>query len=328
VLKRSSGDADRRQVEGPVIETRQLSRRFNQLQALDDLTMAVQPGEVVALLGPNGAGKTTTMRLLNGVLRPDSGSASVLGLDPTRDGDAVRRRTGVLTEHAGLEERLTVEENLLFTGRVRNMAPARLRQQTDDLLERVGMADRAKDLVRGMSTGQRKRIALARALLDEPEVLLLDEPTSGLDPAATREVVDFIADLAAQGTSVLLCTHFLGEAGRLASRMAVLWQGRLRAFGTPTELSDALWHGLRVDVEIDVAEHARAIDVLTNLAGVLHVEASKNSLSLVVPDRSAVPVLLHQMHREGFDVFAATPHTPSLEDVYFAVISGIEGAPA
>ena len=311
-------------MEGLAIETVGLGRRFDQLVALADLNLTVQPGEVVALLGPNGAGKTTTMRLLNGVLQPDAGQARVLGMDPSTNGDGVRKRTGVLTEHAGLEERLTARENLIFTGRVRNIEPRRLERQTDALLERLGMADRANDLIRGMSTGQRKRVALARALLDDPDVLLLDEPTSGLDPAATREVVDLIADLAAQGTTVLLCTHFLGEAGRLAHRMAVLWRGRMRAFGTPEELSTSLWSGLRVELEVDLSAQARAIEALTQLASVLHVEAARSGLSLVVPARDAVPSVLNELHHEGIAVFSATPQTPSLEDVYFAVIAGID----
>jgi ABC-2 type transport system ATP-binding protein len=317
-------NADRSEVEGLAIETTGLSRRFKHLIALEDLNLTVNPGEVVALLGPNGAGKTTTMRLLNGVLLPDAGYARVLGMDPATDGDGVRQRTGVLTEHAGLEERLTARENLQFSGRVRNIEEPRLARQIDTLLERLGMADRADTLVRGMSTGQRKRVALARALLDDPDVLLLDEPTSGLDPAATREVVDLIAELAEQGTTVLLCTHFLGEAGRLAHRMAVLWQGRMRAFGTPQELSASLWTGLRVELEVDLVSQARAIEALTQLASVLHVEAARTGVSLVVPDRGAVPSVLNELHHEGIPVFSATPHTPSLEDVYFAVIAGIE----
>ena len=182
---------------------------------------------MLALLGPNGAGKTTTVRLLNGILTPDRGRATVLGLDPATQGDDVRRRTGVLTENAGLDERLTARENLELTGRMRGLDRAWAARRTAELLERFGMADRADIVVQGFSTGQRKRVALARALLHDPEVLFLDEPTSGLDPAATRDVIDLIGALATEhGRTVVLCTHFLGEAGRLADRMAVLHRGR------------------------------------------------------------------------------------------------------
>src|SRR5207237_2294584 len=201
-------------------------------------------GEVVALLGPNGAGKTTTVRLLNGLLRPDAGTARVLGLDPTADGTDLRRRTGVMTEQSGLDERLTALENVAFTARIRGLRAADAATQSAVLLERFGIASRAHDRVQGFSTGQRKRVALARALLHDPEVLFLDEPTAGLDPEATRDVLDLLAGLASeQGRTVLLCTHFLAEAGRLCQRMAVLDRGRLRAFGKPDELAAGLWRG-------------------------------------------------------------------------------------
>ena len=209
------------------VETYDLTRSFPSGVALDGLTLQVQQGEVLALLGPNGAGKTTTVRLLNGILRPDRGRALVLGLDPTIDPNGIRRRTGVLTEHAGLDERLTARENLVLTGRMRRLDRRTVELRTDELLERFGMADRADLLVQGTSTGQRKRLALARALLHDPDVLFLDEPTSGLDPSATRDVIELIGTLATEhGRTVILCTHFLGEAGRLANRMAVLDRGR------------------------------------------------------------------------------------------------------
>ena len=229
----------------PAIETHDLTRSFPSGVALDGLTIDVRPGEVLALLGPNGAGKTTTVRLLNGILTPDRGRATVLGLDPVTHGDDVRRRTGVLTEHAGLDERLTARENLTLTGRMRGLDRAWVSRRADELLEQFGMADRADQQVQGTSTGQRKRLALARALLHDPEVLFLDEPTSGLDPTATRDVIDLIGSLATEhGRTVVLATHFLGEAGRLADRMAVLHRGRLHAFGRPDEIAADLWHGI------------------------------------------------------------------------------------
>ncbi|MBV9283791.1 MAG: ABC transporter ATP-binding protein, partial [Acidimicrobiia bacterium] len=216
------------------IHTEDLTLSFGTEKALDGLSFEVDAGEVVALLGPNGAGKTTTVRLLNGLLNPDGGSSRVLGLDPATDGHLVRGRTGVMTEQSGLDERLTARENVVFTARMRGLSTTAAGKHADELLERFGIADRANHRVQGFSTGQRKRVALARALLHEPEILFLDEPTAGLDPEATRDVLDLLATLAAEhGRTVLLCTHFLGEAGRLCQRMAVLHRGRLRAFGRP-----------------------------------------------------------------------------------------------
>lgn len=188
----------------PVVTCEGLTRRFPSGTALDGLTIDARPGEVLALLGPNGAGKTTTMRLLNGVLEPDAGTASVLGLDPWRQGEELRARTGVLTENAGLDERLTALENLTFVARVRGLETESARTRAMELLERFGMAHRADVRVQGFSTGQRKRVALARALLHDPELLFLDEPTSGLDPLGTAWMKKLILDLRAKGKTVLM----------------------------------------------------------------------------------------------------------------------------
>src|SRR3954451_1059109 len=243
------GDAAR------VIDCEGLTRHFPSGTALDSLTLDARRGEVLALLGPNGAGKTTTMRLLNGVLDADGGRATVLGLDPWTQGEELRRRTGVLTENAGLDERFTALENLEFVARLRGMSAAHARRRGTELLERFDMGARADVKVQGFSTGQRKRVALARALLHDPELLFLDEPTSGLDPAATRDVVEMIGSLASDhGRTVVLCTHFLGEAGKLATRMAVLFRGVLHAFGTPDELAAQLWSTF--EVRLDLGETA------------------------------------------------------------------------
>jgi len=311
------------------IRTEGLTRSFPTGVALDGLSIDAAAGEVLALLGPNGAGKTTTVRLLDGVLRPDRGAATVLGLDPAVAGDEVRRRTGVLTEAAGLDERLTAAENLEVTARIRGMPGAEARRRTAALLDRFGMADRADVLVQGMSTGQRKRLALARALLHDPEVLYLDEPTSGLDPAATRDVVDLIGGLAAEhGRTVVLCTHFLGEAGRLAHRVAVLHLGRLRAFGRPAALAAALLPGLPVDVELGTAADERLAAAMAALPGVRSATPEPYGLRLAVDDRDALPGVTAALVGREVPVYATVPRPPSLEDVYFEVQRRIATDPA
>ena len=254
------------------IETQELTRGFASGLAVDALSIDVAAGEVLALLGPNGAGKTTTVRLLNGILRPDRGHSRVLGIDPVHDGDAVRSRTGVLTENAGLDDRLTTRENLELAARLRGFAPTDARRRTDELLERFGMAHRAEDLTQGFSTGQRKRVALARALLHDPEVLFLDEPTSGLDPAGTRDVVALVGDLAGEGRTIVLATHFLGEAGRLADRMAVLHRGRLQAFGAPGELAAQLFDGIGATLDLGGPVDGPTAEALRAVPGVHAVE--------------------------------------------------------
>ena len=302
------------------IETEELTRQFPGGVGVDSLSIEVAPGEVLALLGPNGAGKTTTVRLLNGVLLPDSGRARVLGLDPFAQGQELRRRTGVLTEHAGLDDRLTARENLRYAAMVRGLTGPEIDARIDDLLVRFGMGDRSDRPVRGASTGQRKRLGLARALLHDPDVLFLDEPTSGLDPSATRDVVELIGSLASEhGRTVVLATHFLGEAGRLADRMAVLDLGRLIAFGRPQELAAELWEGLDCSLDLGRPADAETAAVIERVAGVRSVASSPSGASVRVADREVVAALVAELVRADVEVYAAVPRPPTLEDVYFEI---------
>ena len=302
------------------VQAEGLRRSFDTGVALEGLTLQVGRGEVLALLGPNGAGKTTTVRLLNGVLAPEAGWCRVAGLDPATEADEVRRRTGVLTENAGLDDRLSARENLVFTARMRGFVPRAARARVDELLERFGLAERADAPVQGASTGQRKRLALIRALIHDPEVLFLDEPTSGLDPAATRSVIELIGSLAADhGRTVVLCTHFLGEAGRLADRMAVLDHGRLMAFGRPGDLAARLWHGIGVDVDFGRPADATDLALLGSRPNASDIVPTATGATLRVDGRDDVPLLVRDLTESGRAVFGVTPRPVTLEDVYFAI---------
>lgn len=305
----------------PVIVAEGLIRTFDGRRALDGAGFSADAGEVVALLGPNGAGKTTAVRILNGVLKLEGGRAEVLGLDPTTNGDEVRRRTGVVTEGSAVDERLTARENVLVHGRIRRVPEALLQKRTDEMLERFGIAHRANDRVQGFSTGQRKRVALARALVHDPEVLFLDEPTSGLDPESTREVLDLVDHLAReQGRTVLLCTHFLGEAGRLCRRMAVLRDGRTLAFGEPEDIAMGMQSGLLIEVELDTtALNDEVLQAYRRVKGVLDIEPADAGLAVRVHDRSIIPELIRAMGSSGVPVFGVIPRPPTMEDMYFAV---------
>jgi ABC-2 type transport system ATP-binding protein len=309
----------------PAVETHDLTLSFGAEKALDGLSFEVEAGEVVALLGPNGAGKTTTVRLLNGILTPDAGGSRVLGLDPSTDGDALRRRTGVMTEQSGLDERLTALENVVFTARMRGLSTVAATTQANQLLERFGIASRSHDRVQGFSTGQRKRVALARALLHEPEILFLDEPTAGLDPEATRDVLDLLATLAAdQGRTVLLCTHFLGEAGRLCRRMAVLHRGRLRAFGRPDDLAARLWRGVPVELDLGAPADERTLSALRQGRGVIGAQPTPTGARVDIEERAALPPLVATLVQMEVPVFGAVPRPPTVEEIYFAIQEGTE----
>ena len=302
------------------IVTEGLTRLFPGGVGLADLSLEVASGEVLALLGPNGAGKTTTVRLLNGVLRPDRGHARVLGLDPTTDGEALRRRTGVLTEHAGLDDRLTARENLHYAARIRGLRGPQIEARISELLARFGMAERADQAVRGASTGQRKRLGLARSLLHDPEILFLDEPTSGLDPTATRDVVELIGSLATEhGRTIVLATHFLGEAGRLADRMAVLDRGELVAYGRPGDLAAELWDGLEAEIDLGQRATGDQLDAIAGVVGVVSVEPDPSGAVLRVEGREVLAHVVAHLVSAGASVYAAVPRPPTLEDVYFEI---------
>ncbi len=301
------------------IVTNELSRSFATGVALDHFTLNVANGSVLALLGPNGAGKTTTVRLLNGILKPDHGSAQILGFDVGSQGDEVRRRTGVLTENAGLDDRLTTRENLLFTARIRGLSNTGATKRVEELLERFGMSERANDLTQGFSTGQRKRVALARALLHDPEVLFLDEPTSGLDPAGTRDVIELIKSLAGEGRTIVLATHFLGEAGRLADHMAVLHRGELRAFGRPDDLAAEIWDSIAARIDVGAPADSALLQLITTIAGVSEVSVAPEGAHFRVADRAVLPLVVSAVTAQDRPVYGVSSVTPGLEEVYFAI---------
>jgi ABC-2 type transport system ATP-binding protein len=310
----------------PAIEAVDLARAFSGRRALDGLSLSLEAGEVLGLLGPNGAGKTTAIRLLDGVLRPDRGHSRVLGLDPVTQGDALRRRTGVLTEEAGLDDRLTARENLAAAAAIRGLRGREAVRRTTEVLDQLGMGDRADVRVQGASTGQRKRIALARALLHRPELVFLDEPTAGLDPSAARDVVDLLTGLAAaSGATVVVCTHLLGEAARLATRVAVLDRGRVRAFGPPAELAADLWPWLDADLDLGCPASPAVVALVAACAGVLDVHPSADGARLRVCDRHVLPTVVAALVGRRVPVFAAVPRPASLEDVYFALQDRVAG---
>ncbi len=216
------------------IDVRALTKRFDDRVAVDEVTFAVDAGEIVALLGPNGAGKTTTLRMLAGLIPPSSGGGTVAGVPLAgTPAAALRARVGLLTETPGLWDRLTVWMNLVTYARLHELPAAEAR--VADVLARVGLTSRADDVAAVLSKGLRQRVALARAILHAPPVLLLDEPTSGLDPAAARDVRAVVTELARQGAAVIVCTHNLTEAETLAARIGVMTT-RLLTFDTPHQL--------------------------------------------------------------------------------------------
>jgi ABC-2 type transport system ATP-binding protein len=321
------------QDSAPAIIAEGLTRRFAApsgrapIVALDHLTLEVQTGEVFGFLGHNGAGKTTTIRLLNGVLAPDEGRARVLGLDPAADGPALRRRTGVLTETPSLDERLTGRENLLFYADLYGVDRADVARRVAGLLETFGLSDRADQKAGAYSKGMKQRLALARALLHEPEVLFLDEPTAGLDPVAARQVHELITDLSHEARTVFICTHNLAEAQSLCRRVAVLEHGRAVASGTPRELARQVGARGRLEIELAPEGLAAALRVLETAPGLTIEVLDGGAISVAGVGRGAIPELIAALVEAGARIYRVSPREPSLEDVYFALHDQQEARP-
>ncbi len=232
------------------IETHGLSRDFDSLRAVDNLSIRVEPGTVFGFLGPNGSGKTTTIRLLLGLIPPTSGSATVLGFDSVSDGDEIRARTGALLEHPGLYERMTAEENLEFFARIWRLTPEERARRIRSLLEHLGLWERRKERIGLWSRGMRQKLAIARTLLHHPPLVFLDEPTAGLDPIASASLRNDLAELArVEGVTVFLTTHNLAEAERLCDDVAVILNGRLLNSGPVDQLMRSM-AGRRVKIRL------------------------------------------------------------------------------
>ncbi|MDQ2689854.1 MAG: ABC transporter ATP-binding protein, partial [Chloroflexota bacterium] len=218
-----------------MIEALGLGKSFRSLTAVHDLSFTVGDGEIFGILGPNGAGKTTSIRMLTGLIAPSAGTARVNGLQLGADSQRIRAITGILTESPGLHDKLTARQNLGYYGRLYGLRGAALRRAVDRYLAVVGMSEAADRRVGGFSKGMRQKVAIARALLHEPEVVYLDEPTSALDPSAAKSVRDFVATLRDAGRSIVVCTHNLDEAERLCDRIGIM-RGTLLTVDTPARL--------------------------------------------------------------------------------------------
>jgi ABC-2 type transport system ATP-binding protein len=320
-------------MSGQIITVESLVQEFragkaDPVRALDGLSFNVNQGEVFGFLGPNGAGKTTSVRILNGVLAPTSGRISVMGLDPANQGCDLRRQTGVLTETPSLYERLTARDNLKIFGTLYGIPEDRLQARVSELIEQFGLRDRADSKVGGFSKGMKQRLALARALIHDPQLIFLDEPTSGLDPEASLQVTRWIEQLSHQkGRTIFLCTHNLDEAQRLCDRVAVINRGRLLACGTQSELAGLLWRGSWVDFYFEEALQPETIDRLTRLPGVIKLQPDSSQAAIQVDSLSSIPDMIAQLVAGGARILQVTPRQHTLEDIYFEIQSGSKAGP-
>ena len=295
----------------PLVRARGLEKRFDDLVAVDGIDFDVQKGEAFGFLGPNGAGKSSTMRMIGCVSPPSGGELRVLGLDPVKDGAQIRARLGVVPQDDTLDFELTVRENVIIYGRYFGMSRKELRARADRLIEFVQLEDRADSRVEPLSGGMKRRLTIARSLINDPEVLLLDEPTTGLDPQARHVVWDRLHSLKHAGATLLLTTHYMDEAEQLCDRLVVMDKGKIAAEGSPVELIRQ--YSTREVVELRFPTEPPA-EIATSVDGLARrVEMLSNRVLLYTDDGDRTA---DGIHGRGLAPQSVLVRRSTLEDVF------------
>jgi ABC-2 type transport system ATP-binding protein len=300
-----------------MIKTENLTKRFGDILAVDRLTLEIGKGEVFGFLGPNGAGKTTTVRMLTSLISPTAGSAQVMGCDVVDDDQNVRRNVGILTETPGLYDRLSAWKNLTIYANLYEVKD--VEGQSEKYLRMLGLWERRHDAAGTFSKGMKQKLAIARALLHEPQILFLDEPTSGLDPEAAKLVRDFIEELSGQGRTIFICTHNLDEADKLCDRIAV-FKTNLRVLDTPSGLRKQMYGR---QVVFHLAEEADTyLKVVQTLPFINHAEAVDNKLLLALDNpEEKNPELIRTLVDANANIQFVGELRHSLEDIYLQLVN-------
>ena len=300
-----------RSAAGPLVRARQLRKTFAAFTAVDGIDFEVRPGEAFGFLGPNGAGKTSTMRMIACASPVTSGELRVFDLDPGTDASAIKARLGVVPQADNLDAELTVRENLLMYARYFDIPQKVARERAEELLAFVQLAERRDSQVEPLSGGMKRRLTIARALVNDPDLILLDEPTTGLDPQARHLIWERLYRLKRQGTTLLLTTHYMDEAEQLCDRLLVMDKGRIVAEGSPRELIER--YVTREVLEVRMTDEVRAanVDRLARLA--THLEHLPERLAFYADDGEQV---LEQIHQMGLPIDRALGRRATLEDVF------------
>ena len=304
------------QNESPAIEVNGLTKKFGDFTAVNDVSFSVPRGEIFGFLGPNGAGKTTTIRMLLGLLTPTGGSAHVIGYDVVKEAEAMRRRIGYMSQKFSLYNDLRVEENLNFYGGVYGVRGKQMKARKKYILEMAGLTGRERELTKNLSGGWKQRLALGVAIIHEPEVIFLDEPTAGVDPISRRIFWDLIYDLAEQGTTILVTTHYMDEAEH-CQNLVFIQRGHLVAQGSPETVKIEQMHG---DViEIDCHDAGRAVPLLRE-TGLFEEVALYGALIHVVSTATEthIPHIEQTLQEHNINITAIDRIAPSLEDVFIS----------
>jgi lipooligosaccharide transport system ATP-binding protein len=296
----------------PLIHARGLVKRFGSFTAVDGIDFDLQRGEAFGFLGPNGAGKSSTMRMIGCVSPPSAGELSILGLNPVTDGIQIRARLGVVPQEDTLDSELTVRENLLIYGRYFGLRRDVIRERTARLLDFVELSDRADDQVEPLSGGMKRRLTIARSLINEPDILLLDEPTTGLDPQARHVVWDRLFRLKQRGVTLVLTTHYMDEAEQLCDRLVVMDAGKIAAEGSPRELIERYSTPDVLELRFDPADHQQAAEKLAGVPAQRR-EVLADRVLLYVGDGDAA---LAAVRGYGLEPLTSLVRRSTLEDVF------------
>jgi ABC-2 type transport system ATP-binding protein len=298
------------------IETKDLHKAFGETIAVAGVSFSVEKGEIFSLLGPNGAGKTTTISMLSCLLQPDKGDAQVLGHSIRKDAMGVKSVLGVVPQEIALYEDLSARENLTFWGKMYGLRGAALKSRVDEVLEVIGLTDRAKEFIKKYSGGMKRRVNIGIALLHKPQVIYMDEPTVGIDPQSRRSILDSVLRLKNEGTTVLYTTHYMEEAQELSDHIAIMDHGKLIASGTHEELVKIVGEADRITVIIN-AESARVIDAWKRVQGVQKVSAEDGTLTILADDSNRVlPRLFETAAERDVRITSVAVQEPNLETVF------------
>ena len=302
----------------PILEVQNLVKKFGELAAVAGVSFDIQEGEVYSLLGPNGAGKTTTISMLSCLLAPTDGDALIGGFSVTKEPMQVKRIIGVVPQEIALYDDLSARENLTFWGQMYGLGGSALKERVEEVLEQIGLTERARDRVKTFSGGMKRRVNIGVGLLHKPRLLFMDEPTVGIDPQSRRNILDSVKALNQQGMTVLYTTHYMEEAEELSHRVGIIDHGKMIAVGTQKELTKLIGENetlrLHIGEDLDAQPLIAALEALPE---VIHASASDAQVVLIVPEaEDALSPVLVKADRMGFKVRSVDIEEPNLEAVF------------